>query len=183
MELHKIKSPAGATRNRKRIGRGDASGHGGTSTRGNKGHKARKGFSLSYNFEGGQMPLARRLPKRGFTHAKKEYKELINLNRIDRNFKENDTVTPEILLKNGLVRKGKNVKILGDGNLTKKMEIRAHSFSASAKAKIEKAGGKAVTITSKQKQIQFARKQDGKEEARKRIKHTLTKPTTQTIRH
>lgn len=148
MKLHQIKSPAGATRKRKRVGRGDASGHGGTSTRGHKGHKARKGFSLSYNFEGGQIPLARRLPKRGFTHVKKERKELVNLDRIEKNFKGTDMVNPEILLKSGLVKKGKNVKILSDGTLTKKMEIQAHFFSAGAKEKIEKAGGKAVIIRS-----------------------------------
>ncbi len=145
MKLHQIQSPAGATRNRKRVGRGDASGHGGTSTRGHKGHKARKGFALSYNFEGGQTPLARRLPKRGFT-TKKEYREMVNLGRIDKAFGENDTVTPDLMLKNGLVKKGGNVKVLSDGVLTKKMEIQAHSFSGNAKAKIEKAGGRAVVI-------------------------------------
>jgi len=154
MKLHQIKSPEGATRNRKRVGRGDAGGHGGTSTRGNKGHKARKGFSLSYNFEGGQMPLARRLPKRGFIHVKKEYTELVNLDRIDKNFNEGDTITPDILREKGLIKKGRNVKILGKGTLKKKVEIKAHSFSTGAKSKVEKAGGKVVEInTEKNKKL------------------------------
>ncbi|MBN1444758.1 MAG: 50S ribosomal protein L15 [Candidatus Omnitrophica bacterium] len=146
MKLHQIKAPAGSTRSRKRVGRGDASGHGGTSTRGHKGHKSRKGYSLSYNFEGGQMALARRLPKRGFTHVKKSYAEIINLGDIEKVFKENDAVTPELLKERGFVKKGENIKILGEGGMKKKLEIHAHSFSSKAKERIEKTGGKAVKI-------------------------------------
>ncbi len=149
MRLHQIKPPSGAIHKRKRVGRGDASGHGGTSTRGHKGHKARKGYSLSYNFEGGQMPLVRRLPKRGFTHRKKEVKELVNLGLIEKIFNENDKITPELLVRVGLVKTGKNVKVLGEGVIRKKVEVHAHSFSALAKEKIEKAGGKTVLLPEK----------------------------------
>jgi large subunit ribosomal protein L15 len=146
MKLHQIESPAGAIQKRKRVGRGDASGCGGTSTRGHKGHKSRKGYSLSYNFEGGQIPLVRRLPKRGFTHIKKECKELVSLERIEKSLTANDIVTPEILIKSGLVKKGENIKILGEGTVNRKIEVHAHAFSAKAKEKIEKSGGKAVII-------------------------------------
>jgi large subunit ribosomal protein L15 len=146
MKLHQIEPPAGAVHKRKRVGRGNASGHGGTSTRGHKGHKARKGYSLSYNFEGGQMPLVRRLPKKGFTHIKNECRELLSLKRIEGLFAENDTVTPELLIKSGLVKKGKNIKILGEGTVNKQIEVHAHAFSARAKEKIEKSGGKAIIV-------------------------------------
>lgn len=146
MKLHQIKAPSGATHYRKRVGRGDASGHGGTSTRGHKGHKSRKGFSLSFNFEGGQMPLARRLPKHGFTHVKKSYAEIANVNDLEKLFNESDTVTPETLREKGLVKKCDNIKILGQGTIKKKIEIHAHFFSSKAVEKIEKAGGKAVQL-------------------------------------
>jgi len=148
MKLHELKPPPGANHYRKRVGRGDASGHGGTSTRGHKGHKARSGFSHSFNFEGGQMPLARRLPKRGFTQVNKNLFEIVNLSRIEEKFNEGDKVSPENMLKRGLVKKGLKVKILGSGDIKKKVEVLAHSFSASAKDKIEKAGGKISVIDS-----------------------------------
>ncbi|MDD3726385.1 MAG: 50S ribosomal protein L15 [Candidatus Ratteibacteria bacterium] len=146
MKLEIIKPPLGATHKEKRVGRGDSSGHGGTSTRGHKGHKARKGFSLSYNFEGGQMPLVRRLPKRGFTHLKKVYPEIINIEEIDKVFDENTVITPALLKEKGIIKKGVIVKILGRGEIKKKIEIHAHMFSDNAKNKIEKAGGKTVII-------------------------------------
>ena len=146
MKLHEIKPPFGAWHSRKRVGRGDASGHGGTATRGHKGHKSRSGFSSSFNFEGGQMPLVRRLPKRGFTHVKKSLIEIVNLSQLEKKFNEGDTITPKNLLDVGLVKKGINVKVLGDGTMKKKVEISAHSFSLKAKSKIEKAGGKALII-------------------------------------
>ena len=148
MKLHQLKPPVGATHKTKRVGRGDASGHGGTSTRGHKGHEARKGFSLSYNFEGGQMPLARRLPKRGFTHVK-DFTETVNLKTIDKFLKEKEKITPEILVERGLVKKGEKVKILSEGSVSRQIEIHAHGFSAKAKEKIEKAGGKAVILGGK----------------------------------
>lgn len=92
------------------------------------------------------MALARRLPKRGFTHVKKSYAEIINLGDIEKVFKENDAVTPELLKERGFVKKGENIKILGEGGMKKKLEIHAHSFSSKAKERIEKTGGKAVKI-------------------------------------
>ena len=146
MKLHQLKPPKGAKHKPKRLGRGDSSGHGGTSTRGHKGHKARSGYRLPFNFEGGQMPLVRRIPKRGFTHLKKYKIEIVNLNQIDRKFNEGEEVNPEKLKEKGLIKKTEFVKILGEGNLTKKLIISAHSFSKKAKEKIEKVGGKIIVI-------------------------------------
>ena len=146
MKLHQLKPPEGARHRKKRLGRGDASGHGGTSTRGHKGHKARSGYKLPFNFEGGQMPLIRRLPKRGFTHVKDVKIEIVNLNQIDKKFNEGDVITPEKLKEKGLLKGKKKVKILSEGKLSKKFEIHAHFFSKKAKEKIEKTGGKAVLI-------------------------------------
>jgi large subunit ribosomal protein L15 len=144
-----LKPPEGAKHKVKRLGRGDSSGHGGTSTRGHKGHKARSGYRLPFNFEGGQMPLVRRIPKRGFTHLK-EYKiEIVNLNQIDKKFNEGEEVNPEKLKEKGLIKKTEFVKILGEGNLTKKLTIYAHHFSKKAKEKIEKVGGKVIIIEKK----------------------------------
>jgi len=145
----RLKPPEGAKHKVKRLGRGDSSGHGGTSTRGHKGHKARSGYRLPFNFEGGQMPLVRRIPKRGFTHLK-EYKiEIVNLNQIDKKFNEGEEVNPEKLKEKGLIKKTEFVKILGEGNLTKKLTIYAHHFSKKAKEKIEKVGGKVIIIEKK----------------------------------
>ena len=150
MKLHQLKPPEGAKHKVKRLGRGDSSGHGGTSTRGHKGHKARSGYKLPFNFEGGQMPLVRRIPKRGFTHLK-EYKiEIVNLNQIDKKFNEGEEVNPEKLKEKGLIKKTEFVKILGEGNLTKKLTIYAHHFSKKAKEKIEKVGGKVIIIEKKE---------------------------------
>jgi len=149
MKLHQLKPPKGAKHKVKRLGRGDASGHGGTSTRGHKGHKARSGYRLPFNFEGGQMPLVRRIPKRGFTHLKKYKIEIVNLNQIEKKFNEGEEVTPEKLKEKGLIKKIEFVKILGEGNLTKKLTIYAHHFSKKAKEKIEKLGGKAIVIEKK----------------------------------
>lgn len=146
MKLHEIKPPEGSLHYKKRVGRGNASGHGGTSTRGHKGHKSRSGFSHSFSFEGGQMPLVRRLPKRGFTHIKKGLVETVNLSRIEDKFNNGDKISPKELLEKGLVKKGLNIKILGDGDIKKKVEIKAHSFSLKAKGKIEKAGGKTLVL-------------------------------------
>jgi large subunit ribosomal protein L15 len=149
MKLHQLKPPEGAKHKVKRLGRGDSSGHGGTSTRGHKGHKARSGYKLPFNFEGGQMPLVRRIPKRGFTHLK-EYKiEIVNLNQIDKKFNEGEEVNPEKLKEKGLIKKTEFVKILGEGNLTKKLTIYAHHFSKKAKEKIEKVSGKVIIIEKK----------------------------------
>lgn len=146
MKLHELKSPAGATSKTKRVGRGTGSGHGKTSTRGHKGQKARSGGGVRLGFEGGQMPLQRRLPKRGFTNNfRKEY-SIVNVKDLE--IFENDTVvTPELLMDNGLIKSFKNeVKILGDGDLTRKLTVKAHKISASAEEKITSKGGRIEVI-------------------------------------
>lgn len=146
--LNKIKAPAGATHRKKRVGRGPGSGLGKTSGRGNKGQKSRSGYSGKRGFEGGQMPLHRRLPKRGFTNIfKKEWAE-VNVADLERLFDAGTTVTPEELVAKGLVRKSgqKAVVILGQGELSKSLTVKVHRFSAGAKSKIEAAGGRAETL-------------------------------------
>ncbi len=143
--LNNIKAPEGATHKKKRVGRGPGSGLGKTSGRGNKGQKSRSGYSRKRGFEGGQMPLHRRLPKRGFTNIfKKEWAE-VNVADLDRFEGE---VTPEGLVAAGLIRKSKQraVAILGEGEITKALTIKAHRFTAGAKQKIEAAGGTAELI-------------------------------------
>ena len=146
MKLHELEKNIGATHRKKRLGCGRGSGLGKTSGKGQKGQKARSGVSISPVFEGGQLPLYRRLPKRGFTNIfAKEYVEL-NVDRL--NIFENGTeVTPELLLEKRVVSKLKDgVKILGNGNLEKSLTVKATKFSKSAAEKIEAAGGKAEVI-------------------------------------
>ena len=141
MDLNNLKPKKGAKHARKRVGRGPGSGHGKTSSRGEKGQKSRSGYSQRIGFEGGQMPLARRLPKRGFTNIfKKEY-AVVNVSDLDR-FDAGATIDEGTLRKAGLV-KGQHdgIKILGDGKLSKKLTVSAHKFSASARKQIEAAGG------------------------------------------
>ncbi len=142
--LHNLKPNPGAVRERKRVGRGHGSGHGKTSGRGQKGQKSRSGWKggTRPGFEGGQTPLYMRFPKRGFSNApfKKEY-AVVNVGVLNERFEEGTEITPELLKKEGLVKKNLPVKILGDGELTKKFSVKAHKFSASAKEKIEAAGG------------------------------------------
>jgi large subunit ribosomal protein L15 len=150
--LHNIKAPAGATHKKKRVGRGPGSGLGKTAGRGNKGQKSRSGFSRMRGFEGGQMPLHRRLPKRGFTNIfKREWAE-INLSDLEQAFESGAEVTPQELVARGLVRKSKQsaVVVLGQGELKKALVVSAHRFSASARQKIEAAGGKAEVIGAQQ---------------------------------
>jgi large subunit ribosomal protein L15 len=146
--LNKIKVPAGATHRKKRVGRGPGSGLGKTAGRGNKGQKSRSGYSRMRGFEGGQMPLHRRLPKRGFTNIFKKQWAEVNLADLEKLFESGATVTPEGLVAAGVVRKSKQdaVVILGQGELKKSLTVRAHRFSASARQKIESAGGKAELI-------------------------------------
>ena len=147
MGLNNLKPAKGATRNRKRVGRGPGSGLGKTSGRGEKGQKSRSGFAHHDGFEGGQMPLHRRVPKRGFTNArfKKHFAE-INLGRLEI-FEAGTIVTPEILLKRGMIKKLQDgVKVLGDGDLTKALTVRAHKFSAKAQERITGLGGKAEVL-------------------------------------
>lgn len=146
MRLHELKSPAGARKTGKRLGRGIASGHGKTSGRGHKGQKARSGGGVRPGFEGGQMPLQRTVPKRGFTSIfKKEYNE-INVARLNA-FAEGTEVTPALLKKEGIIKNLKDgIKILGGGELEKALTVKAHGFTKTAVQKIESAGGKAEVI-------------------------------------
>ena len=147
MGLHDLKPARGAVRERKRVGRGPGSGLGKTSGRGEKGQKSRSGFGQREGFEGGQMPLHRRVPKRGFTNARfrKEFAE-VNLGRLEV-FEAGSIVTPEVLLKHRLIKRIKDgVKILADGSFTKSLTVRAHKFSAKAQEKIAGLGGKAEVL-------------------------------------
>ena len=141
MNLSNLRAPRKANENKKRVGRGMGSGMGKTSTRGHKGQGSRSGSSLMRGFEGGQMPLHRRLPKRGFTNIFKTEYEVVNLDRLAT---LNETeITPEVLRKAGIVTsKNTLVKVLGQGELSKALTVHAHKFSKSAQEKIEKAGGK-----------------------------------------
>ena len=146
--LNNLRAPEGSTHRKKRLGRGPGSGLGKTGGRGNKGQKSRSGYAQKTGFEGGQMPLQRRLPKRGFTNIfKKEWIE-VSLQALDRSFEANDEVTPEILHQRGLIKKGRrDVVVLGTGDISKALRISAHRFTKSAREKIEGAGG-TVTIIS-----------------------------------
>ncbi|HEX3010929.1 MAG TPA: 50S ribosomal protein L15 [Syntrophomonadaceae bacterium] len=146
MNLSELKSPAGSNKNRKRVGRGIGSGHGKTSTRGHKGQKARSGGGVRPGFEGGQMPLQRRIPKRGFTNIfRKEY-VIINVKDLNR-FEDGTEVTPEVLMEAGLIKSLKDeVKILGDGELEKKLVLKVHKVSQQAQEKVAARGGKVEVI-------------------------------------
>ena len=148
MELNNLKPNAGAVRKRKRVGRGTASGYGKTAGRGQDGQHSRSGVGIRIGFEGGQMPLYRRLPKRGFNNFdfEKRY-TTINLDRLE-NFEDGAEVTAQILKDAGVIKKIEKdgLKILGDGQFTKKLTIKASKFTESAKQKIEAAGGKAEVI-------------------------------------
>jgi large subunit ribosomal protein L15 len=149
MELHDLHPAPGAKRPRKRVGRGPGSGNGKTAGRGHKGQKSRSGYSRRYGFEGGQMPLVRRIPKRGFTNIFRVEFQVVNLRDLERMFADGDTVSPEEMIDKGLIRGGKRlVKVLADGELSKKLTVRAHKFSASARVGIEKAGGSCEVVTS-----------------------------------
>lgn len=148
MKLNNLKPAEGSTKNNKRLGRGEGSGRGGTSTRGHKGAKARANYKRKIGFEGGQMPLQRRVPKFGFKNINRvEYKG-VNLDTIQSlaETKGIDTVTPEVLFENGLISKNVNIKVLGRGELKAKVKVSAHAFSATAKAAIESKGGEATVI-------------------------------------
>jgi large subunit ribosomal protein L15 len=145
MNLSGLRPPAGQKKGRKRIGRGMGSGRGKTSARGSKGQHAGTGFSQKRGFEGGQMPLHRRLPKRGFTNIFKKQFAIINLGRLEK--LEGDTFNADRLMELGAIKKvGDGLKILGTGQLTRKITVEAHHFSKSALEKIQKAGGVAQVI-------------------------------------
>lgn len=146
MKLHEMKYTEGARKSRKRLGRGPASGTGKTAGKGHKGQNARSGGGVRLGFEGGQTPLARRLPKRGFTNINRKEYAIVNVETLNR-FEDGVEVTPELLIEVGLVGKELfGVKILGRGELEKKLTVKANKFSKSAIAVIEKAGGKVEVI-------------------------------------
>ena len=146
--LSNLRAPKKANENKKRVGRGMGSGMGKTSTRGHKGQGSRSGSSLMRGFEGGQMPLHRRLPKRGFTNIFRVEYEVVNLEKLA-SLKATGEITPEVLRKAGMVSSKKAlVKVLGQGELSKAVTVHAHKFSKSAQEKIEKAGGKIAILSS-----------------------------------
>ena len=149
MNLNKLKPAKGSTRDSKRIGRGQGSGTGGTSTKGHNGQKSRSGYSQKIGFEGGQMPLQRRLPKFGFTNVNRKEFRGINLDSIQTLIDTkgiSGDITREVLVENGLASKNEFVKILGRGELKSGVSISAHKFTKSAEEMISKAGGKAITL-------------------------------------
>jgi large subunit ribosomal protein L15 len=151
--IHNIGAPKGANRKKKRVGRGPGSGSGKTSGRGAKGQKSRSGYSMRPGFEGGQMPLQRRLPKRGFTNVfAKQWLE-VNIDDLERRFQAGDDVTPDAMAEKRLIKKAQlkthdGIVILGRGRIAKALNVTAHRFSRSAKEKIEAAGGKVIVADS-----------------------------------
>jgi large subunit ribosomal protein L15 len=143
--IHSLAPAPGSTHYRKRVGRGPGSGHGKTAGKGNKGQKSRTGYRHQRGFEGGQMPLHRRVPKRGFTNIFRVEYDIVNLSDLDR-FQAGQAVNPETLAAARLSRRNRPVKILGDGQVGKALTVSAHKFSAGAQAKIEKAGGRCEVI-------------------------------------
>ncbi|MCY7346076.1 MAG: 50S ribosomal protein L15 [Pyrinomonadaceae bacterium] len=156
LALNNLKPATGSTHKKKRVGRGPGSGLGKTAGRGHKGQKSRSGYSSKIGFEGGQMPLQRRLPKRGFTNIfKKQWLE-ISLAKLEESFNAGDEITPDILHKRGLIKKAKHdLVILGSGEISKALKISAHRFTKSAKDKIEKVGG-SITEIKKEKAVTTA---------------------------
>ncbi len=146
MRLHELKAPAGATSKPKRKGRGTATGQGKTAGRGMNGQNSRSGGGTRLGFEGGQMPLYRRIPKRGFTNIWRKEWAIVNVDDLNK-FDNGTEVTPELLVENGLIKKVLDgVKVLGEGTLEKNITVKAHKFSKTAVEKIESAGGKAEVI-------------------------------------
>ena len=147
ISLNSVRPAKGSTHKKKRVGRGPGSGKGKTSSRGEKGQKSRSGYSAKIGFEGGQMPLHRRLPKRGFTNIFKKRWLEVSIGSLDQHFNADEEVTPELLHERGVIKKAKHdVVVLGNGELSKALRISAHRFTKSAREKIEKAGGSAVEI-------------------------------------
>lgn len=145
--LNNLHAPLGSTHKKKRVGRGPGSGLGKTAGRGNKGQKSRSGYSAKIGFEGGQMPLQRRLPKRGFTNIFKKQWIEVSLSALEQNFEADEEVTPEVLHERGLIKKGRrDVVVLGTGDVSKALRVSAHRFTESARQKIEQAGGAATLI-------------------------------------
>jgi large subunit ribosomal protein L15 len=146
MELHNLSPKAGSTKDRKRVGRGPGSGNGKTAGKGHKGQLSRSGHSHKRNFEGGQMPLVRRMPKRGFTNIFRKEFVIVNVGQLDR-FPAGSEVTPDVLLAEGVISRLRDgVKVLGDGSLSRKLTVRAHKFSKKAQELIQAAGGSCDVI-------------------------------------
>lgn len=145
MKLSELKPAKGATKKRKRVGCGPGSGHGKTSTRGHKGHKQRSGYSVKFGFEGGQMPLITRIPKRGFRNIFSDNYEIINVNSLNK-FEPNSIVTPDLLKEKGITKGKHKLKVLGHGEVSIPLTVKAHKFSKSAIEKIIKAKGKTEQI-------------------------------------
>jgi large subunit ribosomal protein L15 len=148
--LNNLRPAKGSTHKKKRVGRGPGSGLGKTAGRGNKGQKSRSGYSMKIGFEGGQMPLQRRLPKRGFTNIFKKQWIEVTLAALDNSFGDGDEITPELMHERGVIAKGKrDVVVLGTGELTKALRISAHRFTKGAREKIERAGGVVSVIEAR----------------------------------
>ena len=146
--LNNLKPAAGSTHKKKRVGRGPGSGLGKTAGRGNKGQKSRSGYSGKVGFEGGQMPLQRRLPKRGFTNIFKKQWIEVTLATLENSFEAGDQITPETMHERGVIAKGKrDIVVLGTGDITKALTVSAHRFTKGARQKIEAAGGTVNVIT------------------------------------
>jgi large subunit ribosomal protein L15 len=148
ISLNSLRPAKGSTHKKKRVGRGPGSGLGKTAGRGEKGQKSRSGYSRKIGFEGGQMPLHRRLPKRGFTNIFKKRWLEVSLAALDRHFNADEEITPEVLHSRGIIKKAKHdVVVLGNGEISKALRVSAHRFTKSAREKIEKAGGAALEIS------------------------------------
>jgi large subunit ribosomal protein L15 len=146
--LNNLRPAEGSTHKKKRVGRGPGSGLGKTAGRGNKGQKSRSGYSSKVGFEGGQMPLQRRLPKRGFTNIFKKQWIEVTLSTLEQSFEAGDSITPETMHERGVIAKGKrDIVVLGTGEVTKALTVSAHRFTKGARQKIEAAGGTANVIT------------------------------------
>ncbi len=146
MDLSNLRKPKGSTHSKKRIGRGQGSGNGKTAGRGHKGAKSRSGFKRKRGFEGGQMPLHRRVPKRGFHNLFRETYEVVNLDTLQERFDAGVEVTPELLRERGLVSRRGPIKVLARGDIDKALTVRAHKFSGKAAEKIAAAGGTAEVL-------------------------------------
>ena len=146
MDLSNLKPADGSKSSKKRVGRGQGSGTGVQAGRGHKGAKSRSGFKFKRGFEGGQMPLHRRVPKRGFHNPFREEYEVVNLDTLAERFESGTDITPELLIERGLVDRGRRVKVLARGDISKALTVHAHRFSGKAMEKIAAAGGRAETV-------------------------------------
>lgn len=150
--LNRLQPAYGARHRKKIVGRGEGSGHGGSSTRGRKGQTARAGDRSMGTFEGGQMPLIRKIPKRGFNCRSRVVNEIVNLELLEAKFESGAEVTPDILIEMGIIHSKRPLKVLGTGEIKKSLTIKAHSFSKSAEEKIKAAGGKLEVIPGRNKE-------------------------------